>query len=208
MSGEEHPAAVDEFRPSAPRRTPGLVAAAPVPGARRTATRDIEFTVEPGRFWLLQARRGQRTAHAAVRIALDLMDEGLVDLDEAVRRIPPSSLVRIRDPRLDPDAERTLLGSGLPASPGAAVGKAVFSAARAEELAEAGHDVVLLRPFTSPDDIAGFIAARGIVTAHGGRTSHAAVVARGMDRPAVCGVAGLEVGADRCHLPRRLRRRG
>ena len=129
------------------------------------------------------------------------MDEGLVDLDEAVRRIPPSSLVRIRDPRLDPDAERTLLGSGLPASPGAAVGKAVFSAARAEELAEAGHDVVLLRPFTSPDDIAGFIAARGIVTAHGGRTSHAAVVARGMDRPAVCGVAGLEVGADRATFP-------
>ena len=201
VAGEEDPSDIDAFRTQVPEAYAGLVAAAPVLERAYGDMCDIEFTVEAGKFWLLQARRGQRTAHAAVRIALDLMDEGLVDLDEAVRRIPPSSLVRIRDPRLDPDAERTLLGAGLPASPGAAVGKAVFSAARAEELAEAGHDVVLLRPFTSPDDIAGFIAARGIVTAHGGRTSHAAVVARGMDRPAVCGVAGLEVGADRATFP-------
>ncbi len=177
------------------------MAAAPVLEAAYRDMCDIEFTVEQGRFWLLQARRGQRTAHAAVRIALDLVDEGLVDLDEAVRRIPPSSLIRIRDPLLDPESARTLLGSGLAASPGAAVGRVALSARAAETMAEAGDDVILVRPHTSPDDIAGFIAARGIVTAHGGRTSHAAVVARGMDRPAVCGVEGLEIVDGRCAFP-------
>lgn len=201
VAGEVDPSDLDTFRRQVPAAYDGLLAAVPVLERAYSDMCDIEFTVEQGRFWLLQARRGQRTAHAAVRIALDLVDENLVDLDEAVRRIPPSSLVRIRDAVLDPNAPRTLLGRGLNASPGAATGRVALSAARAEELAEEGHPVILVRPYTSPDDIAGFIAARGIVTAHGGRTSHAAVVARGMDRPAVCGVDGLEFTEGRCTFP-------
>jgi pyruvate,orthophosphate dikinase len=158
---------------------------------------DIEFTVERGRLWVLQARRGQRSAAAAIRIALDLVDEGTIDSDEALQRIPPEALVRILDRVVDPSAERRVLGRGAPASPGTAIGRATFTALEAEELAQAGEDVVLVRPTTSPWDIAGMISARGIVTARGGRTSHAAVVARGMSLPAVCGVSTLEVD-DRC----------
>lgn len=201
VAGEADPDDIELLRREIPDAYEGLVAAVPVLEQAYGDMCDIEFTVESGRFWLLQVRRGQRTAHAAVRIALDLTDEGLVDLDDAVRRIPPASLIRIRDPQLGSVESRTALGRGLPASPGAAVGKAVFSSARAEELAGQGHDVILVRPYTSPDDISGFIAARGVVTAHGGRTSHAAVVARGMDLPAVCGVPGLSVAADRASFP-------
>jgi pyruvate,orthophosphate dikinase len=152
---------------------------------------DIEFTVENGRFWLLQARSGQRTAIAAVRIALALVDEGVLDIGTAIHRIPPVAMIRLGDPVFDPEAHRTVLGRGLNASPGAVSGRLALNSRAAEELAEAGEDVILVRPFTSPDDISGFIAAAGVVTAHGGRTSHAAVVARGMNLPAVCGVPGL-----------------
>lgn len=201
VAGHEDPKDIKEFQRLLPDAFSGLLAAAPVLERAYQDMCDIEFTVEHGRFWLLQARRGQRTARAAVRIALDLVDEGLVDLDTAVRRIPPSSLVRIRDPQLDPDAAKHLLGTGLAASPGAAVGLVALTAQAAEEMAETGEDVVLIRPFTSPDDISGFIAAKGIVTIHGGRTSHAAVVARGMDRPAVCGVADLRMVGEVCVFP-------
>jgi len=201
VAGHQDPGDIEEFRRQLPEAFEGLLAAVPVLERSYGDMCDIEFTVERGRFWLLQARRGQRTAHAAVRIALDLVEEGLVDLDAAVRRIPPSSLIRIRDPRLDDSAAREVLGRGLAASPGAAVGRVALTAARAEQMAEEGDDVILVRPYTSPDDIAGFIAARGIVTIHGGRTSHAAVVARGMDRPAVCGVVGLVIRDGICHFP-------
>jgi pyruvate,orthophosphate dikinase len=122
-----------------------------------------------------------------------MISEGLIDADAAVARLHPSALLRLSDPVLDPDAPRDLIGRGVAASPGAAVGRIALTPTGAEEMAAGGNDVILVRPSTSPDDVAGMIAARGIVTAHGGRTSHAAVVARGMDRPAVCGVDGLEV---------------
>jgi pyruvate,orthophosphate dikinase len=193
VAGEEDPADLDECRVVAPEAHAALCEAMPRLERAYADLCDIEFTVERGRLWVLQARPGQRTALASVRIALDLVDEGLIDLDEAMKRIPPSALIRVRDPILDPGAPRSLLGRGLGASPGAAVGRVALSAQAAEELARQGHDPVLVRTYTSPDDIAGFVAARGIVTARGGRTSHAAVVARGMDRPAVCGVQGLSV---------------
>jgi pyruvate,orthophosphate dikinase len=157
---------------------------------------DIEFTVERGRLWVLQARRGQRSAAAAIKIALDLVEEGSIDWEEALERIPAEALLRVLDPVLDPAAERTVIGRGVAASPGTAVGTVAFTPLQAEELAAEGTDVILVRPATSPWDIAGMIAARGIVTARGGRTSHAAVVARGMSRPAVCGVGTLRVEDD------------
>lgn len=155
---------------------------------------EIEFTIENGRLWILQTRAGQRTGKAAVRIALDLVDENLIDIDTAIGRITPAAIARLRERELDPDAPREVLGRGVAASPGAAVGHVALTSARAEEFLARGLDVVLVRPHTSPDDVAGMIAARGIVTARGGRTSHAAVVARGMDKPAVCGVLGLSLG--------------
>jgi len=201
VAGEHDPTDIDAMAAIVPAAHAALLAAVPVLERSYTDMCDIEFTVEQGRFWLLQVRRGQRTAAAAVRIALDLVEEGLLDLDGALERVSPVSLVRARDPLLDPAAPRQLLGSGLAASPGAGCGQVALSAARAEELVDAGQQVVLVRPHTSPDDIAGFIAAQGIVTAHGGRTSHAAVVARGMNLPAVCGVPGLEVGSDSATFP-------
>lgn len=157
---------------------------------------DIEFTVEHGTLWVLQTRIGHRTAAAAVRVALDLIDEGAITLQDALDRIPPRGLIDARRPVLDDAAARTVLGRGTAASPGAAVGRVALSSLRAEEYADRGDPVILVRPVTSPDDIAGMIASAGIVTALGGRTSHAAVVARGMNRPAVCGVGDLQVGDD------------
>jgi pyruvate,orthophosphate dikinase len=160
---------------------------------------DIEFTVESGQLWILQARVGQRSGAAAVRIAVDMVDEGLIDIETAIERVPLSALEELQAPVAARDEDLHELGRGVPASPGTAVGEAVFDSRRAEDRAEAGHDVVLVRPETSPRDIAGMIASRGIVTAVGGRASHAAVVARGIGRAAVCGVEGLEIDADaRC----------
>lgn len=201
VSGERDPLDVEAMATLVPGAHAALFAAVPALEQAYADMCDIEFTVEQGRFWLLQARRGQRTAAAAVRIALDLVDEGLLDLDAALERVSPGSLVHARDPLLDPSAPRELLGAGLAASPGAGRGRVAFSALRAEELSDEGSEVILMRPHTSPDDIAGFIAAQGIVTAHGGRTSHAAVVARGMDLPAVCGVAGLIVTSSSATFP-------
>ncbi len=158
---------------------------------------DIEFTVEQGRLWLLQTRAGKRTAKAAIRIAVDMAEEGLVDRREAVLRVEPESLDQLLHPTLDPDAPREVVARGLPASPGAASGEIVFTADEAERRARAGHDVILVRVETSPEDIHGMHAARGILTARGGMTSHAAVVARGMGRPCVSGAAGLFVDLER-----------
>ena len=169
---------------------------------------DVEFTVESGRLWILQARVGARAGAAAVRIAVDMVDEGLVEIDEAIERVPLAALEQLQAPVLAAGQELDVLGSGTPAAPGTAVGVAAFDSGQAEELAAGGADVVLLRPETSPEDIAGMIAARGIVTAVGGRTSHAAVVARGLGRPAVCGVAGLEIGAGEARIGGRAVRAG
>ena len=154
---------------------------------------DIEFTVQQTKLWMLQTRNGKRTAPAALKIAVDLCRDGVIDHVEAVRRIDPASLDQLLHPTLDPKAEKKVLAKGLPASPGAASGKVVFSAEEAEALATKGNAVILVRIETSPEDIHGMHAAKGILTTRGGMTSHAAVVARGMGRPCVAGAGDLRV---------------
>ncbi|MEV6595688.1 pyruvate, phosphate dikinase [Actinoplanes sp. NPDC051346] len=158
---------------------------------------DIEFTIERGKLWMLQTRVGKRTAAAAFRIAAQLVDEGMITLDEALRRVSGAQLAQLMFPRFDLSADPAVLTKGIGASPGAASGRAVFSAARAAELAAEGEDVILVRRETNPEDLAGMIAARGILTARGGKTSHAAVVARGMGRTCVCGADQLEISGTR-----------
>jgi pyruvate, orthophosphate dikinase len=154
---------------------------------------DIEFTVQQGKLYMLQTRTGKRTAAAALKIAVDLCEEGVITKEEAVRRIDPASLDQLLHPTLDPKAQRTVIARGLPASPGAASGKLVFTADEAESLAQMGEAVILCRVETSPEDIHGMHAARGILTTRGGMTSHAAVVARGMGRACVSGAGDLRV---------------
>ena len=154
---------------------------------------DIEFTVQKGSLYMLQTRAGKRTAEAAIKIAVEMANEGLLDREEAIQRVDPASLDQLLHPTLDPDAERRVIGHGLPASPGAATGKVAFSADQAETLAGQGEDILLVRIETSPEDIHGMHAAKGILTARGGMTSHAAVVARGMGRPCVTGAGQLRI---------------
>ena len=154
---------------------------------------DIEFTVERGTLFMLQTRSGKRTAKAALRIAVEMAAEGLITEEEAVLRIDPSALDQLLHPTLDPDAPRDVVAKGLPASPGAACGQAVFDADTAERFAALGEKVILVRIETSPEDIHGMHAAKGILTARGGMTSHAAVVARGMGRPCVSGAGALQI---------------
>ncbi len=154
---------------------------------------DIEFTVERGHLWMLQTRSGKRTAKAALKMAVDMVGEGLIDEETAIRRIDPMALDQLLHPTLDPDAPRDVLASGLPASPGAASGKIVLDADTAEQWSQRGEKVVLVRVETSPEDIHGMHAAQGILTARGGMTSHAAVVARGMGRPCVSGAGGVSI---------------
>jgi pyruvate,orthophosphate dikinase len=158
---------------------------------------DVEFTIEDGRLWILQTRVGKRSGAAAFRIACALADEGVIDLDEALVRVEGHQLETLLHPRFEDTGDRTPLASGLPASPGASVGAAVFDPARAVELAGRGTSVVLVRTETSPDDLDGMIAATAVVTAKGGLTSHAAVVARGLGRTCVTSVAGLVVEPER-----------
>ena len=154
---------------------------------------DIEFTVERGKLWMLQTRSGKRTAKAALKIAVDMAGEGLISEEEAVLRVDPGALDQLLHPTLDPDAERDVIARGLPASPGAASGIVVFDADSAERHAAIGEDVILVRVETSPEDIHGMHAAKGILTARGGMTSHAAVVARGMGRPCVSGIGSVSI---------------
>ena len=154
---------------------------------------DIEFTVQQGKLWMLQTRSGKRTAKAALKTAVDMADEGLITSEEAVLRVDAAALDQLLHPTLDPDAVRDVLTKGLPASPGAACGVAVFDSDTAERRAGLGEDVILVRTETSPEDIHGMVAARGILTSRGGMTSHAAVVARGMGRPCVSGAGALSV---------------
>ena len=154
---------------------------------------DIEFTVERGTLYMLQTRNGKRTAKAALKVAVDMAAEGLITEAEAVGRVEPSSLDQLLHPTIDPKAERIVIAAGLPASPGAATGKIVFSADEAERMGNLGESVILIRDETSPEDIHGMHAARGVVTARGGMTSHAAVVARGMGRPCVSGAGEIQI---------------
>ena len=154
---------------------------------------DIEFTVQQGKLYMLQTRNGKRTAASALKVAVDLVNEGVIDKAEAVRRINPASLDQLLHPTLDPKAKKQIIAKGLPASPGAASGKAVFTADEAEALAAKGQKVILCRVETSPEDIHGMHAAKGILTSRGGMTSHAAVVARGMGRPCIAGAGEIHI---------------
>ena len=156
---------------------------------------DIEFTIEQGRLWMLQTRVGKRTATAALKIAIDMVDEGLITREEAVGRVDPAQLDQLLHPQFDASAELDILARGLNASPGAAVGEIVFSSDDAVARAAEGHPVVLVRWETNPDDLKGMVAAEGILTSHGGKTSHAAVIARGMGTPCVCGVEAFQIDA-------------
>ncbi|MGH3316738.1 MAG: pyruvate, phosphate dikinase [Nocardioidaceae bacterium] len=154
---------------------------------------DIEFTIERGKLWMLQTRVGKRTAAAAFVVACQLLDEGLIDADEVLRRVHGSQLAQLMFPWFVEDADRQVITSGIGASPGAASGQVVFDSVRAVEWADEGRSVILVRRETNPDDLAGMIAARGVLTSRGGKTSHAAVVARGMGKTCVCGAEELEV---------------
>src|SRR5215207_4742952 len=161
---------------------------------------DIEFTIERNKLWMLQTRVGKRTAAAAFRIATQLVDQGLIDLDEALTRVTGDQLAQLMFPRFDASADKEQIAKGMNASPGAAVGKAVFDSDRAEEMATGGERVILVRRETNPDDLNGMIAAQGILTSRGGKTSHAAVVARGMGKTCVCGAEELAVDTKRRRL--------
>ncbi len=154
---------------------------------------DIEFTIERGKLWMLQTRNGKRTAKAALRIACDMIDEKMIGEEEALMRLSPQSLDQLLHPMLDPKAEKTLLCKGLPASPGGATGQIVYSSEDAVKWVESGKQVILVRIETSPDDIEGMVAAKGVLTTRGGMTSHAAVVARGMGKTCVAGCGDMDV---------------
>jgi pyruvate,orthophosphate dikinase len=154
---------------------------------------DLEFTIERGKLWMLQTRNGKRTARAALRIAVEMANEGLITREDAIARVDPAALDQLLHPMIDPSAKRTPLATGLPASPGAASGEIVFSAEDAEHLRASGRHAILVRVETSPEDIHGMHAAEGIVTTRGGMTSHAAVVARGMGKPCVSGAGSLRI---------------
>ena len=157
---------------------------------------DVEFTIEEGRLFLLQTRAAKRPAQAAVRFAVDAVAEGLLTREQALLTIDAEALEALLHPVFDPDYEFTVLTTGVAASPGAARGAIVLSAAEAVRRAADGEDVILVRPFTEADDVAGFHAARGILTAQGGKASHAALVARGMGRPCVAGASEVKVDAE------------
>jgi len=154
---------------------------------------DIEFTVENNKLWMLQTRSGKRTAKSAIKIAVDMVKEKLITKKEAVLRVDPNILNTLLHPTLNEKAEKKIIASGLPASPGAASGKVTFSAEKAERLKEQMQDTILVRIETSPEDINGMHAAKGILTARGGMTSHAAVVARGMGKPCVSGSSEIKI---------------
>ncbi|MDL2297931.1 pyruvate, phosphate dikinase [Synergistaceae bacterium OttesenSCG-928-D05] len=156
-------------------------------------SQDIEFTVERGKLYILQTRNGKRTANAAVNIAVDMVDEGLISPQTAVTRVTPEQVEQLLHPQVDPKVKYESLAKGLPASPGAAVGKVVFDADEASECGEKGEKIILVRPETTPDDIHGLFAAQGVLTSHGGMTSHAAVVARGLGKPCVSGAETIKI---------------
>jgi pyruvate,orthophosphate dikinase len=193
VAGIRTPEPIERMRERMPEAFEQLVETLDRLEAHYRDLQDVEFTVEEGTLYLLQTRTGKRTAAAALRAAVDMVDEGLISKEEAVARIDPGQLDQLLHPRIDPTATIEVAAKGLNASPGAASGAIVLDADTAEERGKAGEDVILVRWETTPDDIHGLIQARGVLTAHGGMTSHAAVVARGMGKPCVAGCEGLSI---------------
>jgi len=193
VSGARTPEPIERMHDRMPKAFDQLVETLDRLEAHYRDLQDIEFTVEEGTLYLLQTRTGKRTAAAALRAAAEMVDEGLISREEAVARIDPGQLDQLLHPMIDPDAKVDVVARGLNASPGAASGAIVLDANTAEERGRAGDDVILVRWETTPDDIHGLIQARGVLTAHGGMTSHAAVVARGMGKPCVAGCEGLSI---------------
>src|SRR3989440_2378882 len=193
VSGARTPLSLDELKRSDPASYKELVKVMQTLEHHYRDMCDIEFTVEQGKLWMLQTRIGKRTASSAVKIAVDLVKEKLISKEEAVLRVDPGSLDQMLHPQWDPDADIHVVATGLNASPGAAAGKAVFDARTAEEWAGRGERVILVRPMTEPDDVGGMYASQGILTSRGGKTSHAAVVARGAGKPCVCGAEELHI---------------
>jgi pyruvate, orthophosphate dikinase len=193
VSGTRTPLPIDRLREQLPHAYQELERVARTLERHFRDVQDMEFTIERGNLYMLQTRRAQRSGHAAVRIVCDMVDEGLISEQEAVARIPPNDLNQLLHPTLDPSSKLALLTTGLPASPGAACGTVVFDADEAVRLARAGQAVILVRRETSPEDFHGMVTAKAILTARGGMTSHAAVVARGMGKPCVAGAQALEV---------------
>jgi pyruvate,orthophosphate dikinase len=193
VSGARNTADLDEMARLLPAAHAQLIAIVRALERHFGDMQDVEFTVEEGTLFMLQTRDAKRPPQAAVRVAVDLVAEGILDRERALLTIDAGKLEALLHPSFDPDAEFEVLTRGVPASPGVAKGAIVFTAERAVERAEQGEDVILVRPFTEADDIAGFHAARGILTSEGGKASHAALVARGMGRPCVCGASELEI---------------
>ena len=193
VSGSRTPLPIDKLKEQLPHSYQELERVARTLERHFRDVQDMEFTIERGNLYMLQTRRGQRSGHAAVQIACDMVDEELITEQEAVARIPPNDLNQLLHPTIDPNSRLDLLTTGLPASPGAACGTVVFDADEAERLGRAGQSVILVRRETSPEDFHGMVTAKAILTARGGMTSHAAVVARGMGKPCVAGAQALQV---------------
>ena len=193
VAGTRDPKPISELRAALPDAHAELERTARLLERHFRDMQDMEFTIERGKLFMLQTRRAQRSGHSAVRVACEMVDEGLITEEEAIARVPPNDLNQLLHPTIDPDSALDLLTTGLPASPGAASGAVVFDADRAEAMAKAGEAVILVRRETSPEDFHGMVAARAVLTARGGMTSHAAVVARGMGKPCVAGAQDLDV---------------
>ncbi len=193
VAGIRTPRPLGEMREILPEAYDQLIDTMTKMEAHYKDMQDMEFTIENGKLYLLQTRNGKRTAAAALKVASDLVNEGVIDKAEALNRIEPAQLDQLLHPAIDPNHGRAAIAKGLPASPGAAVGELVFDADTAAARGEKGEKVVLVRFETTPDDIHGVIVCQGILTAHGGMTSHAAVVARGMGKPCVAGASGIKI---------------
>ncbi|MDZ4674641.1 MAG: pyruvate, phosphate dikinase [Gemmatimonadota bacterium] len=200
VSGARTPLPIDQLQAAMPGVYTDLERVAQTLERHFRDVQDLEFTIERGHLYLLQTRRAQRSGHAAVRIACEMVDEGVISSEEAVARVPPKDLEQLLHPTIDPKAELDLLTTGLPASPGAASGIVVFDADTAESRGRQGEAVILVRRETSPEDFHGMVQAKAILTARGGMTSHAAVVARGMGTPCVAGAHELDIREDDGHL--------
>jgi pyruvate,orthophosphate dikinase len=193
VAGVRHPRPLKELAEIMPEAFRQLCAIRDTLEKHYRDMQDVEFTIEDGKLYMLQTRNGKRTAQAAMRIAAEMVSEGLITKEEALLRVDPAQLDQLLHPRLDPKSRYHVLTTGLGASPGAAVGKAVFDADEAEELGSRGEQVLLVRWETNPDDIHGLIQAQGVITSHGGMTSHAAVVARGMGKPCIAGAQDIKI---------------
>lgn len=196
VAGIRTPISISAMRETLPRCYEDLVRISNLLENHYRDMQDIEFTVEKGKVYVLQTRTGKRSARAAVKIAVDMVKEGLIDKEEAILRVEPEQIVNLLHKGVDPDARLEAIAMGLPASPGAATGKAVFTADTAEVLGQRGEKVILVRPETTPDDMHGIVYAQGILTSRGGMTCHAAIVARGMGKPCVVGCDALKIDVD------------